>query len=99
MLTEFSHLTKTSLIFFYSGISIFRYKLLFMKRRKEQRKKLMKEDISWLRGQQILLGAFKLEKISLLDIPDEFPVNGICLWTQLCAKSERTKVIRQFTQH
>ena len=26
----------------------------------------MKEDISWLRGQQILLGAFKLEKISLL---------------------------------
>lgn len=59
----------------------------------------MKEDISWLRGQQILLGAFKLEKISLLDIPDEFPVNGSCLWTQLCAKSERTKVIRQFTQH
>ena len=59
----------------------------------------MKEDISWLRGQQILLGAFKLEKISLLDIPDEFTVNGSCLWTQLCAKSERTKVIRQFTQH
>lgn len=71
-----------------------------MKRRKEQRKKLMKEDISWLRGQQILLGAFKLEKISLLDIPDEFPVKlSSCLWTQLCAKSERTKVIRQFTQH